>query len=107
MPLSAAPAPDASALEILVPRWLPVRTALTPSSSTAVVLLETGADAELCEQLATHLGGRVVFRGNVTEFSAALEAGLLCDEVCLVNVDHDVAFVALKALIDAAGSLAP
>ena len=73
----------------------------SPSSAQAIALLGVGGDAGLRERLEAELGSRVSFRGGVAEFSAALAAGLSCDEVCLVAVDHDFAFAVVKALIQA------
>jgi enoyl-CoA hydratase/carnithine racemase/NAD(P)-dependent dehydrogenase (short-subunit alcohol dehydrogenase family)/acyl carrier protein len=87
--------------EVLVPRWLPARPDFVPSPAQAIALLGAGEHAELQEQLEAGLGSRVSFRGGVAEFRAALDAGLHCDEVCLVAVDHDFAFAVVKTLIQA------
>jgi enoyl-CoA hydratase/carnithine racemase/NAD(P)-dependent dehydrogenase (short-subunit alcohol dehydrogenase family)/acyl carrier protein len=106
-PTAAAAPVSAPRLEVLVPRWLPVRPDLVPSSAQAIAMLGGGEDAGLRERLEAELGSRVSFRGGVTEFSTALAAGLSCDEVCLVAVDHNVAFAVVKALIEANRLRAP
>jgi enoyl-CoA hydratase/carnithine racemase/NAD(P)-dependent dehydrogenase (short-subunit alcohol dehydrogenase family)/acyl carrier protein/SAM-dependent methyltransferase len=85
--------------EVLVPRWLPARPDPVRPPARAIALLGTGQHAGLQDRLETELGSRVSFRGGVAEFSAALAAGLSCDEVCLVAADHEFAFAVVKALI--------
>ena len=87
--------------EVLVPRWLPARPDLAPSSARAIALVGAGGAAELWERLGAGLGNRVAFRGGVVELGAALAAGLDCDELCLVASDHDVTFDVVKLLIQA------
>lgn len=101
MAAEAAVPVSAQRPEVLVPRWLPVRSDFVPSPTKAIALLGTGNESKLQERVAAELRNRVAFRGDVAEFRAALEAGLQCDEVCLVAVDHDFAFAVVKALIQA------
>ncbi len=103
----AAAAVSAQRLEVLVPRWLPAHPDLLSSSAQAVALVGSVDDKRLWQRLEGELGGRVGFQGGVPEFGTALAAGLSCDEVFLVGVDHDATFAVVKALIQANRLQAP
>ena len=103
---TVAPVP-AQRPEVFLPRWLPVHPDVVPSSAQSIALLGTGEDAGLGERLEAELRGRVCFRGDAAEFCAALNAGLNCDEVCLVAADHNFAFAVAKALVQANRLRAP
>ncbi len=87
--------------EVLVPRWLPVHPALSSTPAQAIALVGSAREMGPWQRLQAELGTRVGFQGSVQEFGAALAAGLACDEIFLLGVDHDSTFAAVKALIQA------
>ena len=97
---------------VLVPRWFPVESGFSRThavesglsgteSPQAIALLHDGRHAWLRERLEAEFGSRVSFRGSAAEFGAALSAGLACDQVWLLAVDHLFAFAVTRALIQA------